>query len=910
VPVDELQVKLTAKDDLSAKLKAARAEFTRLGKEAAAANRALRETGKGQGEYDRLRAQWIASRRELDRLAAAQTRVNREIRAATAAPVSGWARAGNALQRYHATLQKVGAASALVGALMGKKAVDATKTLVSQALATQRVLGGTVEEASRWNNAAALSGVTADQFASSVRFLGKNLESASKSEKRAGDLVAQLGFDFRDANGNVKPLGELLPQISDAFARMPAGAQKTALAVQLFGRSGLQMLPMLNRGSAALDKFRAKAAELGVVVGPDMVASFKQYSAAQKEYNQALLGFQVAVGSLLLPVVAGFMSALQGVAQWMTHLPGPIRGVVVALGALTTAFLVAAPTISRFMLAVSNAGGAAAATAGLRARLAGIGSFLMGPWGVALAAGAVALGVFAKAQQDTQRNAEDLAATLDKTTGAATLATAQQYASRFTTELPDDWKSLGGWITEATTALTQGGPAAQAFEDKLAAATDKLNAVMRTPELQEQQDALSRLLSAYRGMRGDSEKAFEINRAAAAAAAAANTAVADTALTASSACAAEMANSAAAKDAVDARKAAVKELDAAYKALTGTLDAQAAVDAEWTARQQLAAALDKQPRGQRTVVGMSETAVANRAAVTSAVQAAVTRATTGGASPATQLSRLTASYRALRTELSKRLPRAEVDKALGPMATLIGQVRGKAKDIGEADRALQRTQARAKALAELSASIRVDAPTAGQTIAKLSQVDKQARNIPTARNVLVSVTGEAQVDQVLARIRSALQALTSRVWTGIIQWRTSMGWAGGGPVVGPGTGTSDSVPAWLSAGEYVTRAAAVQRVGLPALAAINRADAWSGDRVRAVVAAATGRPGDVVVPTWAAPPAVPARAPSAPAPSGGEVHVHVHGPFAAELDVAAAARRAARAAVAEIDAERRRRGTR
>lgn len=51
------------------------------------------------------------------------------------------------------------------------------------------------------------------------------------------------------------------------------------------------------------------------------------------------------------------------------------------------------------------------------------------------------------------------------------------------------------------------------------------------------------------------------------------------------------------------------------------------------------------------------------------------------------------------------------------------------------------------------------------------------------------------------------------------------GFAGGGVVFGPGTSTSDSIPARLSAGEYVVRAAAVNRPGMLAfLDAINSGD--------------------------------------------------------------------------------------
>ncbi len=46
--------------------------------------------------------------------------------------------------------------------------------------------------------------------------------------------------------------------------------------------------------------------------------------------------------------------------------------------------------------------------------------------------------------------------------------------------------------------------------------------------------------------------------------------------------------------------------------------------------------------------------------------------------------------------------------------------------------------------------------------------------------------------------------------------------ATGGYITGPGTGTSDSIPAWLSNGEYVIKAAAVKRLGVPLLNMLNR----------------------------------------------------------------------------------------
>ena len=65
---------------------------------------------------------------------------------------------------------------------------------------------------------------------------------------------------------------------------------------------------------------------------------------------------------------------------------------------------------------------------------------------------------------------------------------------------------------------------------------------------------------------------------------------------------------------------------------------------------------------------------------------------------------------------------------------------------------------------------------------------------------------------------SASAALSSMSFTGGFGFGL---FADGGPIVGAGTSTSDSIPAMLSNGEYVLNAKAVKRVGRPLLDAIN-----------------------------------------------------------------------------------------
>lgn len=79
---------------------------------------------------------------------------------------------------------------------------------------------------------------------------------------------------------------------------------------------------------------------------------------------------------------------------------------------------------------------------------------------------------------------------------------------------------------------------------------------------------------------------------------------------------------------------------------------------------------------------------------------------------------------------------------------------------------------------------------------------------------VAATTGLAGFTTSVYMATAALQAMAASKFA-------TFGFATGGYIAGPGTGTSDSIPAFLSNGEYVLAADAVQNVGLPLLDAMN-----------------------------------------------------------------------------------------
>jgi len=98
--------------------------------------------------------------------------------------------------------------------------------------------------------------LAANQSGTSIEAVAKGVKGLSKYMVENGDAMQKAGITAKDANG-------ALIQLADLFKAMPDGVEKTALAVKLFGKSGMDMIPMLNQGSEGLAEAQEKARVYG-----------------------------------------------------------------------------------------------------------------------------------------------------------------------------------------------------------------------------------------------------------------------------------------------------------------------------------------------------------------------------------------------------------------------------------------------------------------------------------------------------------------------------------------------------------------------------------------------------------------------------------------------------------------------
>ncbi len=214
-----------------------------------------------------------------------------------------------------------GALSALLGGGAGflgnvQEQMDAVLDLNRQA---QR-LGVTTETLA---GVQLLAGGASEAMERGMFHLAHELGQAALGGKEAGAKFAALGLDAKELSA--VPLDEALGKISDRIRSLPTGVEQATAAYELFGRRGEEMLPVLLKGSQALEQAKQRARELGLAVSQVDAANVARASLAVRNIQGTVAGVfrQAAVG------LAPYIEAVGG---WLNRVVHEAGGVGPAVG--------------------------------------------------------------------------------------------------------------------------------------------------------------------------------------------------------------------------------------------------------------------------------------------------------------------------------------------------------------------------------------------------------------------------------------------------------------------------------------------------------------------------------------------------------------------------------------------------
>ena len=198
-----------------------------------------------------------------------------------------------------------GAAVAGVGAISVRTFANMGDELQKAAQRT----GFSVEALSELRHAAELSDASLEGLETSVRRMQSTIYDATQGVGASVTALTALGV-------SVDQLASRSPeQQFDVLTRALAGVEdattRAALAQDVFGRSGTDLLPLLAGGTDALDAMKREARELGLVFSAESADSAAAFNDSLTSLKGALTGIQIAIGSALAPMLTQLATFLK-----------------------------------------------------------------------------------------------------------------------------------------------------------------------------------------------------------------------------------------------------------------------------------------------------------------------------------------------------------------------------------------------------------------------------------------------------------------------------------------------------------------------------------------------------------------------------------------------------------------------
>jgi len=209
--------------------------------------------------------------------------------------------------------------------------------------------------------------------------MGGMTEDGDKSSK----AFAAIGISFDEIKG--KSPEEALNITIRALQEMPAGADRTAAALKLFGKGAMELQPLLNKTAAETDELRQRAHDLGLVLSDEQIDAAGKFRSAMGKINDTMQGMKLQIASSLVPAFAdglsAFMDFANGVEGGEEKMKSAVDNITVAITETVPKFVEkGAAMVSALIQGLSQAlPGIAAAIAQVLPMIVGVITTMMPP---------------------------------------------------------------------------------------------------------------------------------------------------------------------------------------------------------------------------------------------------------------------------------------------------------------------------------------------------------------------------------------------------------------------------------------------------------------------------------------------------------------------------------------------------
>lgn len=215
-----------------------------------------------------------------------------------------------------------------------------------------RNLGVSVEELQKMQYASDLIDVSMDQMTGSMEKLTKQMGSNSK-------VFEELGINIYNADGSLRDATDVWYESLEALSQVENGTERDRLAMELFGKSAMDLSGIIDDGGTGLKEYGQEAEDLGLILSKEDVD-------AANKFNDAIDKLKATAGASFLEMGATLAEELTPALEKIVEIASQLFTWFASLDGSTQAFIL---TVLGLVAAISPIAGIISTITGMAAAL-------------------------------------------------------------------------------------------------------------------------------------------------------------------------------------------------------------------------------------------------------------------------------------------------------------------------------------------------------------------------------------------------------------------------------------------------------------------------------------------------------------------------------------------------------------
>lgn len=197
------------------------------------------------------------------------------------------------------------------------RAVEEISALGETAERSAAMTGAGIERIQELGKIAELSGGSSDGMVMGIVRLERALGSAGDQADKIKQTFSGMGIATTNAGG-LRDINSLMGDLAERFSQAPDGIQKTTIAMELMGRNGAAMIPVLNKGREGWEEMAREIEKTRSVMGAATAAEFAHLHDQIELQGMAFQGLGITITDAFAPALTSITEGITELVESFT----------------------------------------------------------------------------------------------------------------------------------------------------------------------------------------------------------------------------------------------------------------------------------------------------------------------------------------------------------------------------------------------------------------------------------------------------------------------------------------------------------------------------------------------------------------------------------------------------------------